>query len=395
LKRIRSCLFLDFDNVYSGLVQQSKRAAEAFCRDPMSWIRWLESSELTNDGDVSRRILVRKCYMNPQMFGAFRPYFVKSSFQVIDCPPLTERGKNSADIHMVVDTLGYLEHRVEFDEFIIMSSDSDFTPLLVKLRENDRQTVIISTGLSAATYRNTADIVVEQAGFVELLESFSSLNSGKPAVAPPAGHPRAPTPKDQAAFVRRVVGENGGQMVLANLSLQIKKEYAGQPGLGDWFGSGKFTSFLEGLQIEGLVIDSSVPPGYAAIGDPPTGDEPIDDDATLANVHRVLDVPILPPDTYRDFFHGLADYLKDHEYSLTECSKALRDLLLDRGHPFSRKASNFLLIGLSRERNLKKGEVSAQELREAFLANLLKLAKTAQLILGDDEKAELEKMLGD
>jgi uncharacterized LabA/DUF88 family protein len=53
---------------------------------------------------------------------------------VVDCPPLTQRGKTSADVYMVMDVLDALEHKTEFDEFIILSSDADFTPVLLRLR---------------------------------------------------------------------------------------------------------------------------------------------------------------------------------------------------------------------------------------------------------------------
>ena len=58
--------------------------------------------------EARRRILIRRCYLNPQSFSNFRPYFIRSAFEVVDCPPLTARGKTSTDIHLVMDVLDTL-----------------------------------------------------------------------------------------------------------------------------------------------------------------------------------------------------------------------------------------------------------------------------------------------
>jgi uncharacterized LabA/DUF88 family protein len=80
------------------------------------------------------------------MYGRFRPFFTRAAFRVVDCPPLTTRGKNSADIYMVLDILDALEHPTSFDEFILLSADADFTPVMLRLRAHDRRTVLLATG---------------------------------------------------------------------------------------------------------------------------------------------------------------------------------------------------------------------------------------------------------
>jgi uncharacterized LabA/DUF88 family protein len=79
----------------------------------------------------------------------------------MDCPPITGQGKNSADIRLVIDALDLLRHTTRFDEFIIMSGDADFVPLLVHLREHERQTMIAFAGQIASAYRGTADAVID------------------------------------------------------------------------------------------------------------------------------------------------------------------------------------------------------------------------------------------
>ena len=109
---VRSALFVDFDNIYLGLQNEDPRAAEQFATHPGALARaGCKRSCPTTSTDAARKILFRRCYLNPSQFGRFRPYFIRSAFEVVDCPPLTSGGKTSADIHMVMDILDTLEPR--------------------------------------------------------------------------------------------------------------------------------------------------------------------------------------------------------------------------------------------------------------------------------------------
>ena len=114
-----------------------------------------------------RKILVRNCYLNPNLFGKFRTDFVRAGFSVIDCPPLTSRNKNSADIYMVISMMDLLSHSTRFDEFIILSADADFTPVVLRLRAHDRRTTILANEVVASAYKAACDFVVEQHVFIE------------------------------------------------------------------------------------------------------------------------------------------------------------------------------------------------------------------------------------
>ena len=181
--RIKSALFVDFDNIFIGLEADEPRAAEEFARSVRRWLTWMESDMAVPSGDdgrpAVREILVRRCYGNPETFARYRGYFTRSGFSVVDCPPLTTRGKNSADIVMVMDILDVLTHPTRFDEFIIMSADADFTPLVLRLRMHDRRTVAIVAGNAAAAYKASCDLVVSDDEFVDRALRL-------PPVAPPA-----------------------------------------------------------------------------------------------------------------------------------------------------------------------------------------------------------------
>ena len=149
---MRSALFVDFDNVFSGLMRLGPDYAEAFARNPSRWLDWLIDSLEAPAGveeGAKRRVLVRRCYLNPEPYKRFRIGFSRAGFEIVDCPPMTSAGKTSTDIHMVLDMVDVLQSSTRYDEFIVFSADADFTPLLRKLRREDRRTTIFAAGATS------------------------------------------------------------------------------------------------------------------------------------------------------------------------------------------------------------------------------------------------------
>lgn len=173
---VRSALFVDFDNIYLGLQNEDPRAAEQFATHPGRWLRWLQQ-DLPDDSRTGRKILSRRCYLNPSQFARFRPYFIRSAFEVVDCPPLTRGGKTSADIQMVMDIMDALGHVTRFEEFIILSGDADFTPVLLRLSRHDRRSVVLAAGPASAAYKAACDLLIDQDTF---LEEAIGIGEGSP-----------------------------------------------------------------------------------------------------------------------------------------------------------------------------------------------------------------------
>lgn len=169
--RMKSALFVDFDNIYIGLQELSSSAADRFATDPARWLSWIEEGMQACQDELAgtileRAILVRKCYLNPNMFHRFRPFFMRTAFSVVDCPPLAHRGKTSADIHMVMDILDAIEHPTHFEEFIILSGDADFTPVITRLRTHDRRSTVVTIGPATVAYQAAAEYIITQETFV-------------------------------------------------------------------------------------------------------------------------------------------------------------------------------------------------------------------------------------
>jgi len=185
---VRTALFIDFDNIYLGLQREDPAAAEQFATDPTRWLLWLQDELPHQEGDhQKRKILFRRCYLNPSQFGRFRPYFTRAAFEVVDCPPLTSGGKTSADIHMVMDILDTLGHATRFDEFILLSGDADFTPVLLRLSKHDRRSAILAIGPASVAYKAACDLLIDQDTFLEdAIGAAPSQTSRAAAAAGPA-----------------------------------------------------------------------------------------------------------------------------------------------------------------------------------------------------------------
>ncbi|MBW6494432.1 MAG: NYN domain-containing protein [Burkholderiaceae bacterium] len=128
-------LFCDFENVALG-VEESKY--KKFDIDKVLERLLLKGS-----------IVVKKAYCDWERYRAFKAQMHQASFELIEIPHVRMSGKNSADIRMVVDALDLCYTKAHVDTFVIISGDSDFSPLVSKLRENNK--TVIGVGVKNST----------------------------------------------------------------------------------------------------------------------------------------------------------------------------------------------------------------------------------------------------
>ena len=100
-------------------------------------------------------IVVKKAYCDFDRYKEFKRDLHEAAFELIEIPHLRVSGKNSADIRMVVDALDLCYTKNHIDTFVIISGDSDFSPLVSKLRENARK--VIGVGVK----NSTSDLFLE------------------------------------------------------------------------------------------------------------------------------------------------------------------------------------------------------------------------------------------
>ena len=128
-------LFCDFENMALG-VRDAKYSA-------------FEIQKVLERLLLKGSIVVKKAYCDWDRYKEFKQAMHEAAFEMIEIPHVRMSGKNSADIRMVVDALDLCYTKSHVDTFVILSGDSDFSPLVSKLRENDR--IVIGVGVKNAT----------------------------------------------------------------------------------------------------------------------------------------------------------------------------------------------------------------------------------------------------
>jgi uncharacterized protein (TIGR00288 family) len=94
-------------------------------------------------------IVMKKAYCDWERYKDFKAKMHEAAFELIEIPHVRQSGKNSADIRMVVDALDLCYTKQHIDTFVIVSGDSDFSPLVSKLRENAK--TVIGVGVKSST----------------------------------------------------------------------------------------------------------------------------------------------------------------------------------------------------------------------------------------------------
>ncbi|MCI0417966.1 MAG: NYN domain-containing protein [Acidobacteria bacterium] len=123
----RIAVFIDFENVAMG-VRESKYG---------NFNIELVLKRLVEKG----KIMVKRAYSDWHRYAEFKRAFHQAAIELIDVPQTRYSGKNSADIRMVVDALDLSYQKEHIDTFVLVSGDSDFSPLVSKLRENGRYVI--------------------------------------------------------------------------------------------------------------------------------------------------------------------------------------------------------------------------------------------------------------
>jgi len=98
---------------------------------------------------VKGSVVVKKAYCDWERYKEYKAVMHDAAFELIEIPHTRQSGKNSADIRMVVDALDLCYTKEHLDTFVIVSGDSDFSPLVSKLRENNK--TVIGVGVKSST----------------------------------------------------------------------------------------------------------------------------------------------------------------------------------------------------------------------------------------------------
>ena len=146
-------------------------------------------------------IVVKKAYCDWDRYKTFKSPMHEASFELIEIPHIRQSGKNSADIRMVVDALDLCYTKSHVDTFVIISGDSDFSPLVSKLRENAK--TVIGVGVK----NSTSDLLIANCDefiyYDDLVrEKKKAATRRRASKGPAKPRPSARKPADEAAVVR-------------------------------------------------------------------------------------------------------------------------------------------------------------------------------------------------
>ncbi|TDU81523.1 uncharacterized protein (TIGR00288 family) [Prosthecobacter fusiformis] len=151
---------------------------------------------------VKGSIVVKKAYCDWDRYRDFKKAMHEAAFELIEIPHVRMSGKNSADIRMVVDALDLCYTKAHVDTFVVVSGDSDFSPLVSKLRENNK--TVIGVGVK----NSTSDLFIgncdEFIFYDDLVREQQKRRSARLPRAPIAGNP-APEAKNEP----KATGRNG------------------------------------------------------------------------------------------------------------------------------------------------------------------------------------------
>ena len=171
-------LFCDFENVALGV--RDAKYSDFDIRKVLE--------RLLVKGDI----VVKKAYCDWERYKDFKKSMHEANFELIEIPHVRQSGKNSADIRMVVDALDLCYTKAHVDAFVIISGDSDFSPLVSKLRENNK--TVIGVGVRSST----SDLLVNNCDeFIFYDDLVKAEEARKKASAKKVGEANAKKQKEQ------------------------------------------------------------------------------------------------------------------------------------------------------------------------------------------------------
>ena len=227
--QLQIAVFIDFENIAMGLRDGSA---------PFEVRRVLD--RLLEKG----KVIVKVAYADWNRFRAHTQSLHEHGIELIEIPRRATSGKNSADIHLVVDAMDLSWSKAHIDTFVIVSGDSDFSPLVAKLKENGRH--VIGLGMKESTSPLLAN------GCDEFIY-YEDLEHDTAAATPDAKPPRE---KDEAfrllADTVRALQRENFDVIQASLvkdTMKRKRPAFSEAALG----YGSFSELLEEAQKAGVI----------------------------------------------------------------------------------------------------------------------------------------------
>jgi uncharacterized protein (TIGR00288 family) len=232
---LATAVFVDFENLALGVEQDKKGRFEI----DLVLKRLLERG----------RIVFKRAYCDWSRFQNFMREFHLLGFEMVDIPSSKVSGKNSADIRMVVDAIDLCYSKSHIDTFALITGDSDFSPLVSKLKENDKR--VLGCGVRSSTsdlLAGNCDEFIFYDDLIRVQKQTQTRQRQKPV--------QAENSKQQEAFDRVLATvtslETDYDPVWGSLVKQtVKRVY---PGFNEsYYGYRNFAELLEHAAKQGII----------------------------------------------------------------------------------------------------------------------------------------------
>jgi uncharacterized protein (TIGR00288 family) len=233
-------VFCDFENVALG-VREAKYAQ-------------FDMEKVLERLLLKGSIVVKKAYCDWERYKEFKSTMHAAAFELIEIPHVRQSGKNSADIRMVVDALDLCYTKSHVDTFVIVSGDSDFSPLVSKLRENAK--TVIGVGVK----NSSSDLLIANCDeFIYYDDLVRQEEQKRRAAKKRRENTPASEDKQQEAFdvvvetLQALIAERGeGEKIWGSMVKQALKRR--KPGFNEsYYGFKAFSDLLEEAEKRGLV----------------------------------------------------------------------------------------------------------------------------------------------
>ncbi|MFA5243370.1 MAG: NYN domain-containing protein [Sulfuricella sp.] len=247
-------LFCDFENIALG-VRDAKYAQ-------------FDIKKVLERLLLKGSIVVKKAYCDWDRYKEFKATMHEAAFELIEIPHVRQSGKNSADIRMVVDALDLCYTKAHVDTFVIISGDSDFSPLVSKLRENNKHVIGIGVKDSTSDLLSANcdefifydDLVREQESKKKKKQSAaktpakSAAGEAKPTEAKREENKRQEALDFLVETVEGLISERGSDEKIWGSLVKTTMQRR-RPGFTEsFYGFRSFKDLVEGAQKQGLLV---------------------------------------------------------------------------------------------------------------------------------------------
>lgn len=339
VQTIKAILLLDYDSLYRSLNRRKAGAGDQLGARAGAWLEAIESGEMLvpPQPETRHRLLAKRCYADPKVMGKNRGWLTANGVQITDSPTLPGHARSPVDIHLALDVLDALEEGADFEEVIILSAEADLTPLLFRLKAENRRTVVYASDGTAASYRALAERVISEEQLLEVLSRAPAREASIPRPEPvmprrEAGRaqPAAPVPAAPSAVPARTPGA---------------------------------------IDREAL--------------------------ATLVRrIHQATSVPLFSPKAFADFFRLLAAEVAENGYRFQSTAENVTARMNALGRAVTKRQVGFVVKGLALRGHVFSGTDTPEKLAETFYDQVLYLVENAKLALSDAEKGLVLAWIG-